>query len=150
MTLTLGPVLPEGHFFLMFFVCHPLDKLRLETSVFPPICLILQPNLRITTFFLSFVLILLKSQFFSIVNSTCGGNQGAQFLAVSKHLNFQVESLVCSQLDIAPPFPKPVMTLLTICPWPTLADVPPQEMGDDLPGWSSPECISAYAPSFSD
>lgn len=134
----------------MFFVCHPLDKLRLETSVFPPICLILQPNLRITTFFLSFVLILLKSQFFSIVNSTCGGNQGAQFLAVSKHLNFQVESLVCSQLDIAPPFPKPVMTLLTICPWPTLADVPPQEMGDDLPGWSSPECISAYAPSFSD
>lgn len=42
------------------------------------------------------------------------------------------------------------MTLLTICPWPTLADVPPQEMGDDLPGWSSPECISAYAPSFSD
>ena len=24
----------------------------------------------------------------------------------------------------------------------------PQEMGDDMPGWSSPGCISAYAPGF--
>lgn len=63
MPLTLGPVLTEGHFYV-FFVRHPLDELHHETSVFPPICLTLQPNLRITTFFLSFVLILLKSQFF--------------------------------------------------------------------------------------
>lgn len=77
---------------------------------------------------------------------------GGQVLAVSKHLNFQVESLVCSQLDRASPFLKPAMTLLPTSPWPTLADVPPthQEMGDDMPSWSSPGCISAYAPGFPD
>ena len=79
---------------------------------------------------------------------------GGQVLAVSKHLNFQVESSVCSQLDTASPFLKPAMTLLPTSPWPTLADVPHthQEMGDDMPCWSMtcPGCISAYAPGFPD
>ena len=64
MPLTLGPVLTEGHFFRVCFVRHPLDELCHETLVFPLVRLTLQPNLRMTTFFLSFVLILLKSQFF--------------------------------------------------------------------------------------